>query len=302
MSQVMIFNHSIPDIELYTRPAALGREYSLVEQFVEYYCHVFTRNNKKTQLAVFVEPRIESGFPDVVFASYLPSITDNWSYKRESLDMYDLKLLSHLYSATEASGARLISKLGFSERQTLTSLEKLRNCKLITCAFTCLFSARLRWQNPLIPLVSTEPAALPNEKNPVRKHQLINLQFLMDAKLIAYRDHAWRVRELRDVFSLTKLVAVEAKLNGIDKVLEQTHINTWFASHSYALTNSAHPQEKTVKTFLRHGLGLYCKGKQFQRVVKAKECGLPSSYLSFQFNEWIGKMIAHRGEASNVRV
>jgi hypothetical protein len=240
MNQVMIFSHSVPDIGLYTRPATLGDEFSLVEKFIEYYCHVFTRNNKKTRLAVFVEPRIDSGFPDIVFASYLPSITDNWSDMRETLDAYDLRLLSYLCGATEVSGAKLISKLGFPEKQTITSLEKL-----------------------------------------------------MDAKLITYRNHSWHVRELRDVFSLTKLVAVEAKLNDIRKVVEQTHLNTRFASHSYALTNAAQPQGETVKTFSRYGLGLYCKGKQFQRVVKAREYNLPSSYLSFQFNEWIGKSIAH---------
>jgi hypothetical protein len=242
MNQVMIFNSNRPDIGLYTRSATLGAEYSFVEQFIEYYCHIFNRNNKQKQLAVFVEPRIESGFPDIVFASYLSSITDNWSDKREALDVYDLKLLSYLCGTTETLGAKLISKLGFPERQTVTSLEKL-----------------------------------------------------MDAKLVTYRDHSWRIRKLRDVFSLTKLIAVEAKLNNINKVVEQAHLNTWFASHSYALTNSTHPQGEIVRTFSRYGIGLYCKGKQFQRIVEAKPCALPSSYLSFQFNEWIGRSIARQG-------
>jgi hypothetical protein len=238
----MIIKNSQPDIGLFTRPATLGDEYELVEQFIEYYCHTFIRNNKKTQLAVFVEPRIDSGFPDVVFASYLPSITDNWSDMREALDVYDLKLLSYLCTTEKALGAKLISTLGFPEKQTVTSLERL-----------------------------------------------------MDAKLVSYRDHSWRVRELRDVFSLTKLIAVEAKLNDINRVVEQTHLNTRFASHSYALTNSAHPQGETVKIFKRFGIGLYGKDSQFRRIVEARQYTLPSSYLSFQFNEWIGKSIAHQG-------
>ena len=197
------------------------------------------------QLAVFVEPRIESGFPDVVFASYLPSIIDNWSDKREALDLYDLKLLSYLCNANDVLGGKIISKLGFAEKQTITSLEKL-----------------------------------------------------MDAKLISYRERSWRIRELRDVFSLTKLIAVEAKINDVSKVIEQTHLNTWFASHSYALTNSNRPQSETVKTFSKYGIGLYCKGSHFRKVVEAKQHTLPSSYLSFQFNEWIGKAIANQGGAS----
>ena len=245
MNSVTLFNSSKPEIGLYTRTATLGAEYALVEQFIDYYCGTFTHNNKKMRLAVFVEPRIESGFPDIVFASYLPSITDNWSDRREMLDTYDLKLLSYLCNATDSLGAKLITKLGFSEKQTITSLEKL-----------------------------------------------------MDAKLVSYRDRSWRVRELRDVFSLTKLIAVEAKLNDISRVVEQTHLNTWFASHSYALTNSARPQNETVKTFSRYGIGLYCKGSHFRRIVEAKPYNLPSSYLSFQFNEWIGKTISHQGGTS----
>lgn len=242
MSQVMIMKHSRPDIGIRIRSAVLGNEYELVEQFVKYYCHTFIRNNKKTQLAVFIEPRIDSGFPDVVFASYLPSITDNWSDIRETLDICDLKLLSYLCTTESAIGAEIISTLGFHEKQTVMSLEKL-----------------------------------------------------MNAKLVSYRDRSWRVRELRDVFSITKLIVVEAKLNDINKVVEQAHLNTRFASHSYALTNSVHPREVTLKTFKRFGLGLYGKDSQFRRIVEAKQCTLPSSYLSFQFNEWIGKSLIHKG-------
>src|SRR5690606_12402340 len=112
MCHVTIFNRSKPDIGLVTRSATRVDEYALVENFIEYYCYKFIRSNKKTQLAVFVEPRIDSGFPDVVFASYLPSITDNWSNSREALDVFDLKLLSYLCTTENALGAKLISTLG----------------------------------------------------------------------------------------------------------------------------------------------------------------------------------------------
>jgi len=245
MSQVIFLNNNDPNIGLHTRSATMGNEYALVEQFIDYYCTRFTRDNKKTQLAVFVEPRIESGFPDIVFASYLPSIIDNWSAEREQLDTNDLKVLSFLGYSQNANGAKIISKLGLPEKQTITSLEKL-----------------------------------------------------LSSKLILYRKNCWKVRDLRDVFSITKLVAVEAKLNNVSKVIEQTHLNTWFASHSYALTNSVRPQRETVKAFSKYGIGLYCKGSQFKKIVKAKQYTLPSSYLSFQFNEWIGKTIAHQGGRS----
>jgi hypothetical protein len=242
MNQVVILDNSRPEIGLYTRNATDGDEFSLVKQFVNYYCDSFLRSNKKSRLAVFIEPRIESGFPDIVFASYLPSIIDNWSDEREKLDIYDLKLLSHLCYARNLSGAKIITKLGFTEKQTITSLEKL-----------------------------------------------------MDARLISYRSGCWRIRKLRDIFSIIKLIAVEAKLNDIRKVVDQSFHNTWFASHSYALTNASNPNTDTVRLLSKYGIGLYCKGIRFKKFVEAKQYILPSSYLSYQFNEWIGKAITREG-------
>ena len=115
MNQIMVLDRSRPEIGLSTRPATHWDEFALVKQFIDYYCNTFVRNNKKTRLAVFVEPRIDSGFPDVVFASYLPSIIDKWVDTREALDIYDLKLLSYLYSAENMLGAKLISTLGMPQ-------------------------------------------------------------------------------------------------------------------------------------------------------------------------------------------
>jgi hypothetical protein len=239
MTQVMVLKNSNPSIGLYTRNATQGEEYALVEQFIDYYCSKFTRANKKTNLAVFVEPRIVSGFPDVVFASYRSSILDNWSTKREKIDACDMKLLSFLCCTPNASGDKITAKLGFPERQTIRSLEKL-----------------------------------------------------LDANLVLRRSGYWRTRNKRDIFSITKLVAVEAKMNNVSKVVEQSFLNTWFASHSYALMNATNPHSDTVKSFSKCGVGLYCRGQQFKRVVESRQYALPSSYQSFQFNEWIGKTLA----------
>jgi len=247
MSQVIIFDRNRPDIGLYTRQVTLGEEYSFVELFIDYFCHIFKRNNKRNKLAVFVEPRIDSGFPDVVFASYLPTIIDNWSANREELNVLDLKLLSYLYTTKSVSGTELVDKLGFPEKQLITSLEKL-----------------------------------------------------LDAKMVSYWRHGWRICASHDVFSITKLIAVEAKLNNVSKVVEQTCLNTRFVSQSYALINSAHPQSETKEKFSKYGIGLYCKGTQFNKVIEAKRFTFPSSYVSFQFNEWIGRAIAAQGEIPNV--
>jgi hypothetical protein len=239
MDRIMLFNDNVPQIGLFTRNTTQGVEYEMVQEFIDFYCHKFLRDNKKSNLAVFIEPRITSGFPDVVLASYLPSIADNWSEERKKVDVSDLKILSYLIHTGGVGGERLITQLKMKEKQILISLERL-----------------------------------------------------LDASLITYRNKSWKPKELRSIFSIMKLVSVEAKIGDVSRVIEQSFINTWFASHSYALTSSAKPHSETIKAFSKHGLGLYCKGNSFHKVIEAKPLSLPSSYQSLQFNEWIGNKIS----------
>jgi predicted transcriptional regulator len=240
MDRVHFFDHNMPDIGLFMRTSTQGDEIELVKEFIDFYCNRFTKNNKNNNLAVFIEPRIASGFPDIVFASYSPNILDNWSPAREKLDTNDLKILSHLILAKGCSGTQLITDLKLPEKQTLLSIEKL-----------------------------------------------------LDANMVFRAKEHWRAKDLKNIYSIKKLVSVEAKMNNMKKVVEQSIINTWFASQSYALTNISNPQSTTLNNFQEQGVGLYCKTKSFKKVVEAQKLSLPSSYLSLQFNEWVGNAIAH---------
>lgn len=239
MDRITIFDKNIPQIGLFSRNTPKGEEYAMVSEFIDYYCCKFLRDNRKNNLAVFIEPRIASGFPDVVFASFLPSITDTWNDCRKNIDVNDLKILSFLLQGGGATGTQLLSSLKMPERQTLISLEKL-----------------------------------------------------LDARLIYYKKQQWHPRDVRSIFSIKKLVSIEAKIGDVSKVMEQSYINTWFASHSYALTSAVKPQSETIRAFSQRGIGLYCKGKTFHKVVDASRLTLPSSYQSLQFNEWIGNRLA----------
>lgn len=84
MDRVMIIDHGIRNIGLYTRTVTEGEEIELVKAFIDYYIHIFLKNNKVNNLAVFIEPQIASGFPDIVLASYSPKILDGWSEDREN--------------------------------------------------------------------------------------------------------------------------------------------------------------------------------------------------------------------------
>lgn len=240
MDRVMMLDHNIKSIGLYTRTVTEGDELELVKAFIDYYIHGFLKNNKVNNLAVFVEPKVASGFPDIVFASYSAKILDDWSDEREKLDTNDLKVLSHLILSEGCSGDDLMMGLKLREKDVLQALEDL-----------------------------------------------------LDSKMIWRSQGLWRPVDMKKIYHIKKLVSVEAKMTDMKKVAEQSLINTWFASQSYALINTANPQASTIKSFEKQGTGLYCKRKSFKKVVEAQKLKLPSSYLSLQFNEWIGKTVAH---------
>lgn len=237
----MILDHNIKNIGLTTRTVTEGEEQDLVKSFIDYYIHIFLRNNKVNNLAVFVEPQIASGFPDIVFVSYSTKILDNWSNERERLDIGDFKVLSYLIMSGGCSGDNLINWLGLGEKAVLEALERL-----------------------------------------------------LDAKMVCHSKGVWKPVDLKKIYHIKKIVSVEAKISDIKKVAEQTLINTWFASQSYALVNTANPQNNTINNFAKQGTGLYCKQKGFKKVVEAQKLKLPSSYLSLQFNEWVGKAVARQ--------
>lgn len=239
MEHIMCLNENIPNIGLKFRTTTEGEEIKLVREFIDFYIYKFKKVNKKKNLAIFIEPKVESGFPDIVFAKYDPNIIiENWNDKRKQLVTNDLKLLSQLLYSRGCSGEYLLNCLKLSEGQTLESLERL-----------------------------------------------------LDANMIVRKNGVWRAQNLKKFYSIEKLISVEAKMCDMKKVLEQSLKNTWFASQSYILTGTNHPQKDTILNIRKQGVGLYCKDEGFKKIIEAKKMSLPSSYLSLQFNEWIGNAI-----------
>ncbi len=109
------------------------------------------------------------------------------------------------------------------------------------------------------------------------RQTLESLERLLDANMIVRKNGVWRTQNLRKIYSIEKLISVEAKMCDMKKVLEQSLKNTWFASQSYILAGTNHPKEDTIFNIRKQGVGLYCKDEDFKKVVEAKKMSLPSS-------------------------
>lgn len=228
-----------------SRKVTLGPEYDLVRDFLRNGLDGNGYSFRSNQLAIFIEPRIDSGFPDIVLAEFQKGFYDCWKEARNELTSNELKVLSLLYS------------LGAADFNMVRSA--MRVC----------------------------PASAAK-----------SLELLFDAELIE-RDRVmrkWKPLPLNETFGIKRLIAVEAKVCNRQDVLDQAALNRWFASESYALTPTK-PDTAFVERAKRAGVGMVSVTRQrtFRRCVKPRQFALPSSYASWQFNEWIGRRLSAEG-------
>jgi predicted transcriptional regulator len=131
LDKVILFNDALPQIGLMTRKLTEGIELELVEKFIDFKISEFGKNRKRMCLAVFCEPQIESGYPDVVFAEYLPTVFEKWTDARFFLTNNDLKVLQHIIACDGTEAMTLIRQLGIDAKSLLLTLEKLLDAKMI---------------------------------------------------------------------------------------------------------------------------------------------------------------------------
>jgi hypothetical protein len=101
------------------RTERVGPELDLVASFLNN--GLFTAP-LRCEMAIFQEPRIPSGFPDLVVVIWRPDVVRDWGVRRQQLRTEDIRLTHYLYQIGPASLQALDDGLG---RKSLASLERL---------------------------------------------------------------------------------------------------------------------------------------------------------------------------------
>ncbi len=132
MSNIIIFEHSNPSIKYVARTVTTGDELAMVQRYLASIKKT-AKALKRKQIAVFVEPRIETGFPDLVIVEYYLPPNDIWCQSRMELNNTDLKILMHIISSSgpRVKVSALCELLGYEKEIIIHSLKKLYKCKLI---------------------------------------------------------------------------------------------------------------------------------------------------------------------------
>lgn len=122
---------------------------------------------------------------------------------------------------------------------------------------------------------------------------LQSIEKLYDADLIERKQGKWKSKPLSETYSVKRLVSIEAKMKEWKTLLNQADANQWFASESYALSSVKNPRESTINKFKEYGVGLYSLSNQkLVKLNEARKQSLPKSYMSWMFNEWIGRYVS----------
>lgn len=81
---------------LTARFSTKGEELDLVDRYLDKW---LAQSNDHTNLTVFVEPKLQSGYPDVVAVYWDPSVAAQWPTARGELTPTDIRMAHHAYLA-----------------------------------------------------------------------------------------------------------------------------------------------------------------------------------------------------------
>lgn len=132
MSRIIHFTEDDATIGLMTRKATPGPELDMVRYFADYAANDFKRNKaKKNRLAIFFEPMLDIGFPDIVLAEYSPVAFKKWQQERQGLQTKDFKVLHHILQVQGADAKDIQAQLGIDSKFLLATIERLLDAGLI---------------------------------------------------------------------------------------------------------------------------------------------------------------------------
>lgn len=124
------------------------------------------------------------------------------------------------------------------------------------------------------------------------KHIIMSLERLIDSNLVIRKNYKWRLMSKSNI-KLKNIETIEAKINKIDKVLEQAILNKKITNNSYVLSNlQENTCNKVIDKFNKTDIGLYtCNGDKYKTFRKVSSSNNSLNMYSIMINEWVGKIL-----------
>ncbi|GAU78155.1 transcriptional regulator [Fusibacter sp. 3D3] len=113
-----------------TRKITEGKEFDMVRKFIDFKKNEFNKTSEN-DLAIFIEPKVNNAYPDVVFVEYNPDNYEKWIPNRNNISNIELKILYHMISSGPLNASDIVAQLGVNWKDVMLSVEKLYDSKLI---------------------------------------------------------------------------------------------------------------------------------------------------------------------------
>lgn len=111
------------DFNVRFRTARVGPEHEFVSSFLQ---HANIKAPRGCQVTIFREPRIESGFPDLVVVAWHKATAEQWHPLRAQLTRDDIRLMHYLAHSGQVAISDLTPIFGKKVSQSLDRLEAAR--------------------------------------------------------------------------------------------------------------------------------------------------------------------------------
>lgn len=129
---------SAKDLSIVLRQSTVGPELDIVYHFYEEHLKEFVSDSN---LAVFVEPRLDSGFPDMVVAFWDREVSNRWSFKRKQLLRSDMLIVHHVNLTKSLPINSLIERMG--AKKAKDAIYRLEEANIVDVTSDTLLSKPL---------------------------------------------------------------------------------------------------------------------------------------------------------------
>lgn len=130
MENITLFNQSIPQIGYVARTCTQGEEFDMVNFYIEAIVQKYSKFKKK-RAAIFIEPQIDTGYPDIVIAEYYTSTLPEVNAARKRLSAIDLKILYYIHCKKHLTLEELSVKLAYTPDEIRKTVHRLASAKLL---------------------------------------------------------------------------------------------------------------------------------------------------------------------------
>lgn len=127
MTDTLFFSKTNEAINYHSRTSTQGEELKMVKGFIS----SFLSKKKKRNVAIFIEPQLPSGYPDIVIVEYSTMRNLQYNEDRFKLNDVDLRILFHIMQFNSISQKQIEFSLGFSRQRIEKAIYLLQKSDMI---------------------------------------------------------------------------------------------------------------------------------------------------------------------------